>query len=382
MWSTLSSQAHRLLARQHGVASTRQLLDTRLARRDSSSACSRSAGSRARAPRRLPDAERTGHRAQPVRRSVCSTARRRHRRPDGRTSVGVSPAPARPSDPRARASGEQSGDRHDGSFRTARLRGTITTSSSATTASASRHGQRTAFDLARWLGPDDLLSVIEQAAHDGRLERRRLHRRGRRLDLASTAVGSRVPPGARPSIAGWTRRVASRGPRRRGAGAAPECRGSSASTASSCPATATSGSTSPFRTSGGRSRSTCIPVIARRWASRPTPAATGLPARSGGPPPASPRPSTTNGSTRRSPRSPRCTPISADASPDDASAESPMSEPTAYRRFRSSQSDQVAGRRSACRGGVPGEHEQYRRRAPPPRRRGGGSRTTPSRTPS
>jgi hypothetical protein len=27
---------------------------------------------------------------------------------------------------------------------------------------------RTAFDLARWLGPDDLLSVIEQAAHDGR----------------------------------------------------------------------------------------------------------------------------------------------------------------------------------------------------------------------
>ena len=28
---------------------------------------------------------------------------------------------------------------------------------------------RTAFDLARWLGPDDLLSVIEQAAHDGRL---------------------------------------------------------------------------------------------------------------------------------------------------------------------------------------------------------------------
>jgi hypothetical protein len=30
--------------------------------------------------------------------------------------------------------------------------------------------QRTAFDLARWLGPDDLLSVIEQAAHDGGLD--------------------------------------------------------------------------------------------------------------------------------------------------------------------------------------------------------------------
>jgi hypothetical protein len=29
---------------------------------------------------------------------------------------------------------------------------------------------RTAFDLARWLGPDDLLSVIEQAANDGRLD--------------------------------------------------------------------------------------------------------------------------------------------------------------------------------------------------------------------
>lgn len=29
---------------------------------------------------------------------------------------------------------------------------------------------RTAFDLARWLGPDDLLSVIEQAIRDGRLD--------------------------------------------------------------------------------------------------------------------------------------------------------------------------------------------------------------------
>jgi hypothetical protein len=29
---------------------------------------------------------------------------------------------------------------------------------------------RTTYDLARWLGPDDLLSVIEQAAHDGRLD--------------------------------------------------------------------------------------------------------------------------------------------------------------------------------------------------------------------
>ena len=28
---------------------------------------------------------------------------------------------------------------------------------------------RTVLDLARWLGPDDILSVIEQAAHDGRL---------------------------------------------------------------------------------------------------------------------------------------------------------------------------------------------------------------------
>lgn len=34
---------------------------------------------------------------------------------------------------------------------------------------------RTAFDLARWLPPDTLLSVIEQAAHDGRLSDRELH---------------------------------------------------------------------------------------------------------------------------------------------------------------------------------------------------------------
>jgi very-short-patch-repair endonuclease len=43
----------------------------------------------------------------------------------------------------------------------------MATSSNAPTASGSRVVRRTAFDLARWLGPRDLLSVIEQAMHDG-----------------------------------------------------------------------------------------------------------------------------------------------------------------------------------------------------------------------
>lgn len=46
---------------------------------------------------------------------------------------------------------------------------------------------RTAYDLARWLGPDDLLSVIEQAAHDGRLDD------GDFLDVAADWLSSRRP---------------------------------------------------------------------------------------------------------------------------------------------------------------------------------------------
>jgi very-short-patch-repair endonuclease len=46
---------------------------------------------------------------------------------------------------------------------------------------------RTAYDLARWLGPDDLLSVIEQAAHDGRLGD------GDFLDVAADWLSPRRP---------------------------------------------------------------------------------------------------------------------------------------------------------------------------------------------
>jgi very-short-patch-repair endonuclease len=46
---------------------------------------------------------------------------------------------------------------------------------------------RTACDLARWLGPDDLLSVIEQAAHDGRLDD------GDFLDVAADWLSPRRP---------------------------------------------------------------------------------------------------------------------------------------------------------------------------------------------
>ena len=46
---------------------------------------------------------------------------------------------------------------------------------------------RTAYDLARWLGPDDLLSVIEQAARDGQLDD------GDFLDVASDWLSPRRP---------------------------------------------------------------------------------------------------------------------------------------------------------------------------------------------
>lgn len=46
---------------------------------------------------------------------------------------------------------------------------------------------RTAYDLARWLGPDDLLSVIEQAARDGRLDD------GDFLDVAADWLSPRRP---------------------------------------------------------------------------------------------------------------------------------------------------------------------------------------------
>ena len=59
---------------------------------------------------------------------------------------------------------------------------------------------RTAFDLARWLGPDDLLSVIEQAMRTtARLDRARSRRGRGRLAVAATSVGERCTSASSPA---------------------------------------------------------------------------------------------------------------------------------------------------------------------------------------
>ncbi len=74
---------------------------------------------------------------------------------------------------------------------------------------------RTAYDLARWLRPDDLLSVIEQVVHDGDLTDG---------DMFAVAVdwlspqrpwARRLPPSARSSPARWRSRIAPRSQSRR-----------------------------------------------------------------------------------------------------------------------------------------------------------------------
>jgi hypothetical protein len=74
---------------------------------------------------------------------------------------------------------------------------------------------RTAFDLARWLTPDDLLSVIEQAAHDGGQSNDDFLEVAAEWLSPQRTLGSGVPPRARPSIAGRSSRVAPRGSCRR-----------------------------------------------------------------------------------------------------------------------------------------------------------------------
>ncbi len=165
--ATLSSSAHALLARQHGVASTQQLLDAGLSMRRLQR-LQHDGGLELvlRGAYRTPSAPVT-ELSQCA--AVCSarpdvaiagpTAGRlwgfRRLPPDQRIHVlappASNPAIARWVVPYRTAARHDHDvvERNDGIRVTSR--------------------QRTALDLARWLGPDDLLSVIEQAAHDGRL---------------------------------------------------------------------------------------------------------------------------------------------------------------------------------------------------------------------
>ncbi len=165
--ATLSSSAHALLARQHGVASTQQLLDAGLSMRQLQR-LQHDGGLELvlRGAYRTPSAPVT-ELSQCA--AVCSarpdvaiagpTAGRlwgfRRLPPDQRIHVLAPPA-SNPAIARwvvpYRTAARHAHDvieRDDGIRITSRA--------------------RTSYDLARWLGPDDLLSVIEQAAHDGRL---------------------------------------------------------------------------------------------------------------------------------------------------------------------------------------------------------------------
>jgi hypothetical protein len=181
----LTRHAHELLARQHGVASTQQLLDTGLSARQlrhlqQSQDLELVLRGAYRTPS-APDTELARCAAVCAARSDVAiagpTAGRlwgfRRLPSDHRIHVlappASNPAIARwvvPYRTDARHDHDVV-DRDDGIRITTRA--------------------RTAYDLARWLGPDDLLSVIEQAAHDGRLDD------GDFLDVAADWLSPRRP---------------------------------------------------------------------------------------------------------------------------------------------------------------------------------------------
>ena len=163
----LTPRAHAVLARQHGVASTQQLLDSGISRRQLQRLQQHGGLELVlRGAYRTPSAPVT-ELSQCA--AVCSarpdvaiagpTAGRlwgfRRLPPDHRIHV-IAPRASNPAIARwvvpYRTDARHDHDvveRDDGIRLTSRA--------------------RTALDLARWLGPDDLLSVIEQAANDGRI---------------------------------------------------------------------------------------------------------------------------------------------------------------------------------------------------------------------
>jgi hypothetical protein len=166
--ASLNPSAHALLARQHGVASTQQLLDSGISQRQLQR-LQHDGGLELvlRGAYRTPSAPITELsqcaavcQARPDVAIAGPTAGRlwgfRRLPPDRRIHV-LAPRASNPAIARwvvpYRTDARHEHDvveRDDGIRVTSRA--------------------RTALDLARWLGPDDLLSVIEQAAHDGRVD--------------------------------------------------------------------------------------------------------------------------------------------------------------------------------------------------------------------
>jgi very-short-patch-repair endonuclease len=165
--SHLNAQAHALFARQHGVASTRQLREAGISLRQINRLqCQGGLELVLRGAYRTPSAPVT-ELSQCV--AVCSA------RPDvaiaGPTAGRLWGFRRLPSDHRihvlARPASNPSIARWVVAYRTdARHDHDIIRRDDGINITSRA---RTAFDLARWLGADDLLSVIEQAAHDGRI---------------------------------------------------------------------------------------------------------------------------------------------------------------------------------------------------------------------
>ena len=241
----LTRHAHELLARQHGVASTQQLLDSGL-----------SAATAPPPPAVRQDLElvlRGAYRTPSAPDTELARALRCAR------LAPTSPSPAR----QPGGSGDSAGSRPtigstcsrhrratrrspDGWCRTEPMRATITTSLERDDGIRITSRARTAFDLARWLGPDDLLSVIEQAAHDGRLDD------GDFLDVAADWLSPRRPwaraflQALDRRLPGGRRRVASRGPRRRRSGPGRSARARAPASNRTPRSRRASGSTSPI----------------------------------------------------------------------------------------------------------------------------------------
>ena len=248
-WRISPHPAHHLFARQHGVASLQQLQSTGRQPQPTSSRleASRRHRSLINAAYRTPECP--ARRADPLCRRLPRPPDIVVAGPDRRTIVGIPAAPARSTDPCPRTTGEPSVDRCDGWCRTEphafHDRRRDPTPGRHQRHLTSPNGVRPR----RWLSPDDLLSVIEQAIHDGRITDDEMYAvavdwisLARALGADSTSSNSTdasqaAPPSLTPRcvVAARTR-------------ATPAYGVSSASTRSNSPATAPLGSTSPCPT--------------------------------------------------------------------------------------------------------------------------------------
>ncbi len=219
----LTSAAHDHFARQHGVASVGQLLDSGLGLPPD-----RTTGARRRhrsgPARRLSISQRSPRRTRPLRGGLPAAPRRGRGGPDGGANLGFSATPARPPRRRDRSTGEPTDDQLVGSClpnggdpRSRRRRAT---------GRDSHHDQTTHGLRSRSRSRSRRPAVGDRAGDARRTPSRRRSPRGcRRLVVTAASLGQDVPAATRPSHRRRGGGIASGGRRRRGAG---RCGGSRA----------------------------------------------------------------------------------------------------------------------------------------------------------